>query len=110
VDLPRFRGHNDLTPLRWRRVLRILRRAARRNQCPARHKGEAVVFQGADVDKPINENSELLIYGAGYGSEAEATSAGTEWVGLIKMALARMNFGADFGERAPKKCVHETRT
>lgn len=67
-----------------------------------RREGEEVVLQGADVTKPINENAELLVYGKPYASEAEATQAGTEWVGIIKTAFARVNLGADFGERSPR--------
>jgi hypothetical protein len=67
-----------------------------------RHQGEEVVLQGADVTKTINENAELLVYGKPYSSEAMATQAGEEWVGIIKTAFARVNLGADFGERSPK--------
>jgi hypothetical protein len=67
-----------------------------------RREGEEVVLQGADVKNPINENGELLVYGKPYAAEAEATQAGTEWVGIIKTAFARVNVGADFGERSPK--------
>jgi hypothetical protein len=67
-----------------------------------RREGEEVVLQGADITKPINENAELLVYGKPYASEAEATEAGTDWVGIIKTAFARVNLGADFGERSPK--------
>jgi hypothetical protein len=67
-----------------------------------RREGEEVLLQGADVTKRINENTELLVYGQPYASEAEATQAGTEWIGIIKTAIARVNLGADFGERSPK--------
>jgi hypothetical protein len=67
-----------------------------------RREGEEVVLQGADVTKPLNENAELLVYGKPYASGREATKAGTDWVGIIKTAFARVNLGADFGERSPK--------
>ena len=71
-------------------------------QLASRFDGEEVILQGADRNKSIYDNGELLVYGSKYPSVAHATEAGREWIGIIKTAFARVNLGADFGDRTAK--------
>jgi hypothetical protein len=43
-----------------------------------------------------------VLYGGGFGSEAEAIAAGYRFENALMIALARVRVGADFGDRAPK--------
>jgi hypothetical protein len=43
----------------------------------------------------------VTIVGRGYPSEAEAQMAAKRWRGYVELGFARVNFPADFGDRAP---------
>ncbi len=64
--------------------------------------GEEIKLQPTQKDIELSEASELVLLGRAYDTDAEATEAARRWRGLIQKAFARVNIGADFGDRAPK--------
>jgi hypothetical protein len=56
----------------------------------------------AGRDIAISDSRELVVIGSGYLSEVEGLAAGDRWLGIVQKGLAHLNFGADFGDRAPK--------
>ena len=59
----------------------------------------------AREDVGISDSRDLAVIGSGFASEAEALASGERWRGIVQKGLARMNIGADFGDRAPKGAV-----
>lgn len=51
--------------------------------------------------EPISQASRLALVGHGYGSKEDAEQRGRLWLTTLHRALARINVGADFGDRAP---------
>src|SRR3954447_22205473 len=62
--------------------------------------GEDVRLRPSPADGAIRDARTLVALGSSYGSEAEATDAAHRWRGLLQKAFARVNIGADFGDRA----------
>jgi hypothetical protein len=54
------------------------------------------------ADVALDEARDLELLGWPYDTEPDATEAARRWRGLLQKALARVNLGADFGDRAPK--------
>jgi hypothetical protein len=63
--------------------------------------GEEVRLQPTAADTALKDASDLALRGYGYDDEAEAAAAADRWRGLVQKAFARVNLGADFGDRAP---------
>ena len=49
----------------------------------------------------LQDAEQLVLLGKGYTTEAEAREAGSRWCGFAERALARVNIGANFGDRTP---------
>jgi hypothetical protein len=61
--------------------------------------GEDVVLQPRG-EATLRETRSLVLTGSSYSSEGDAETAGRRWMAALTVALARMNIGADFGDRA----------
>ncbi len=66
--------------------------------------GEGIRLQAIPKETPLEEANELVLLGGKFASEAEAGEA-QRWRGLLEKALAWVNIGADFGDRAPSSFV-----
>jgi hypothetical protein len=64
--------------------------------------GEIIELRSPDEDVALRDARELVLRGGPYDSEAIAKDAARRWRGLLQKAFARVNLGADFGDRAPK--------
>jgi hypothetical protein len=64
--------------------------------------GEEINRRPTASDTALEDASELVLLGRPYETEAEATEAARRWRALIQKAFARVNLGADFGDRAAK--------
>jgi hypothetical protein len=61
-----------------------------------------VTLRGLGLErKPIQASSWLVVEGAGYDTAEAALVGGDRWRGILETALAAVNLGADFGDRAP---------
>jgi len=65
---------------------------------PAREEGLSIVLR-ARGDGPIRDSDNLLLLGAGFGTEEDAWIFGTQYENALKVALARVRVGGDFGGR-----------
>jgi hypothetical protein len=63
--------------------------------------GEEVELRPTAADTALEDARELVLRGRPYDTDAKATEAARRWRGLIQKAFARVNIGADFGDRAP---------
>lgn len=61
---------------------------------------EGVWLQAIPKETPIKDADELALFGGKFATEAEATDEAQRWRGLLEKALAWVNVGADFGDRA----------
>ncbi len=62
--------------------------------------GRRIVLQPSPAGASIREAEQLALFVQPYATEAEALEAGTRWRGILEKAFARLNIGADFGDRA----------
>lgn len=62
--------------------------------------GEDVVLRPRS-EATLGEARSLVLLGSSYASESDAETAGRRWMAALTAGLARMNIGADFGDRAP---------
>jgi hypothetical protein len=62
--------------------------------------GEDVILKPRS-EATLGEARSLVLLGSSYGSAGDAETAGRRWMAALLTALARMNIGADFGDRAP---------
>jgi len=69
---------------------------------PSAASAETITLRPTQDGVPLQDARELVLLGRAYDTEEEATEAARRWRGLIQKALARVNAGADFGDRAPK--------
>ncbi len=58
-------------------------------------------------EKPIQDSEELVFKSDGWPSESEAEKAAAKYVPVLKVALAKLRLGADFGDWRPKSCWTE---
>jgi hypothetical protein len=66
---------------------------------------EGVWLQAIPKETPIKDADELALFGGKFATEADATGEAQRWRGLLEKALAWVNVGADFGDRAPHSFV-----
>ena len=71
-------------------------------------KGIIVTLCNPQADQPIKDADQLVLTGSGYESRQAAAQAGLQFQNALKVALARVRVGADFGERAAKGCYTPT--
>lgn len=69
---------------------------------PIPNTGINVSLRNPKIDQPIKDADQLVLTGDGYSSEEAAAEAGILFQTALKVALARVRVGADFGERAAK--------
>jgi hypothetical protein len=70
--------------------------------------GEEITLRAAGKDEAGNRHtldhaSEVAIIGRSYDTKGQATEAAETWLGTVQKAFARVNVGADFGDRAGNK-------
>ena len=65
--------------------------------------GERVVLRPIGEDATLGDARRLALFGSPYASEDDAKAAGQRWTSILARALARMNLGTDFGDRAPAR-------
>lgn len=63
--------------------------------------GEDVKLRALQRGQALQDAEQLVLLGKGYATETEAREAGSRWRGFAERALARVNIGANFGDRAP---------
>jgi hypothetical protein len=63
--------------------------------------GQDVILRALQPGQPVQDAEQLVLLGRGYLSESDAREAGSRWRGFVERALARVNIGANFGDRAP---------
>lgn len=63
--------------------------------------GEDVILRALQPGQALQDAEQLVLLGRGYRSEPDAREAGLRWRGFVERALARVNVGANFGDRAP---------
>ena len=63
--------------------------------------GEDVKLRALQPGQALQDADQLVLIGKGHASEADAREAGLRWRGFAERALARVNIGANFGDRAP---------
>ncbi len=63
--------------------------------------GEDVVLRPKTQDSTLGEARSLILLGSSYASTGDGETAGRRWMAALTAALARMNIGADFGDRSP---------
>ncbi len=63
--------------------------------------GKTVVLK-AQRESTFTDSQHLSLVARPFYSESEAQKAAERWIGVLKTAFARVNVGADFGDRAPK--------
>lgn len=59
-----------------------------------------VTLKSRAADTPLKDAEVLVLMGRPYRTRGEAQQAAERWRGLIQKAFARVNIGADFGDRA----------
>jgi len=62
-----------------------------------------IVLCSPDRRTPIKDSKKLVLRSDGWISEAEAGKAAAEYVPILKVALAKLRVGADFGDWGPKR-------
>lgn len=62
--------------------------------------GRRIVLRPSPSGASIREAEQLALFVQPYATEAEALDAGTRWRAMVEKAFARLNIGADFGDRA----------
>lgn len=69
--------------------------------------GEPAEFRlvAGDADKSIQKSSMLILRASGLASEQVAMAFGNSLQHALKLALARLHTGADFGEHSPKNRI-----
>jgi hypothetical protein len=63
---------------------------------------EEVALQATETDTALKDATSLALRGHGYDNEPRAAAEAERWRGLLQKAFARVNVGADFGDRAAK--------
>ena len=61
---------------------------------------KAVVLQSSPASLPLSEAQHVALIVKPYESETEAAEAAAHWRAILPRAFARINIGADFGDRA----------
>ena len=61
--------------------------------------GDDVIVRSIVLDEALEDADQLLLLGRGYESEEAAQEGGERWRGYLERALARVQMGADFGDR-----------
>jgi hypothetical protein len=64
--------------------------------------GEGVKLRALQPGQALQDAEQLVLLGRGYASEQAARTAGSRWRGFVERALARVNIGANFGDRVPQ--------
>ncbi len=64
-----------------------------------------VEISSGSPEIPLRDSKRLILRGSGYGSEADALKAGQLFRDALTFTLARLQIGADFGDRAPRGFV-----
>lgn len=62
---------------------------------------EEITLRAIGEGGEIKEATDLALHGRAYQTENDAAEAAARWRGLLQKAFARVNLGADFGDRAP---------
>lgn len=62
--------------------------------------GEDVVLRSSPPSIPLSDAQHVVLLARPYASETDATEAARRWRALLARAFARLNIGADFGDRA----------
>ncbi len=62
----------------------------------------SVVLRPVGSSQSIKDAKKLVILGNGYDSFATASDEGAHWFDTVRVVLARLRIGADFGERSPR--------
>jgi hypothetical protein len=76
--------------------------SAAEEELPVRtESGEDVKLRALQRGQALQDAEQLVLIGRGYATEADARDAGSRWRGFTERALARVNVGANFGDRAP---------
>lgn len=63
--------------------------------------GRDVKLRAHGRGQSLQDADQLVLLGRGFVSQKDAHSAGIRWRGFAERALARINVGADFGDRSP---------
>lgn len=67
--------------------------------------GESVYLRSSPREVLIKNAEQLVLIGDGYQSEDEAHEAGTRYMRILTVALAKVRVGAEFGARVGKSVV-----
>ena len=62
---------------------------------------QPVALTSGEAKKSLANIRVLTLGGSGYDTEDHAAAAGQQWRNWLALALASLNAGADFGDRAP---------